>query len=903
VNDFWEPLDIRILQNGVDILHSEPIVYLLVPVGLANPYHTNGGIFAQYRPNQSEWYGGYWQSNQKPILYVKTNAVLDGSQLSASSRLGASQHVPNSGYVVSAANPSGPWIIRGAWDGMLMNSSNTYTDFSLTQTASGSVDDVGKVSVYDYVTDNWQPRPGGDLLVGVNAHDKTGTSLAMSADGLTLAVGSPNLQGVDHIYFGIAPTHETTPSWAMDFTSADGSTPGSVMSSHGATFSSDGMHQTTTNYALGTPFPFGTPFTISMRVKWDTMVPYNYVIEMKNNDGSNVIRVGPWGGNTFHYGQNTPSWSNNEIQTTTTLTTGNWYDILVTHSGSEVKIYIDGVHEASGPASPIDSTTRRDVHRILYPQNQGGSATVKYINFYSGSIVDSWWCMKEFGILQNGVNIIPTDTGPPAIHAASTYYLNPIHVDGTYNCWHQGQSHSSGVGYHTVWENAGQPLFYVQTTGAQDGSQLTAHILQESHSPTGHIVSSADGINWTIRASWSHTPTGHNQNLTLSETLVLAHGYVRVYDYIAPNWQPRPGGDLVGANAGDNLGARHSVAMSDDGLIVAVGSPGESVAAERSPAYFGLAPTGNTAHSTGDWAVLNFEVLQNGNNIINGATVEFFVTPNENPGNPFATSGGYFQYKGAEFHNYWYNNKKPVVYLKANNAIDSSQIDAEIVFRVDHWPSSGNIVYATDPAGPWNVIGQWGTQPVDTWALLPDAGRKQVIALSPLPSLLPPPGKAILYHWDQGAWNNITTLTGNATDDLYGLSLALSSDGMTLAVGVTNYEIGATELRIGQVRVYNAIDDNNAILPDSIKPVIVLNKLNGQVDVSIDKGVLFSDPGVESVTDEFDYYPLLSINDVEIVIPPNIADVGSHTITYSVTDKRGRVGYAYRTVTVNIIIG
>jgi hypothetical protein len=216
------------------------------------------------------------------------------------------------------------------------------------------------------------------------AGDESGTSLAMSADGYTLAVGSPNLSvpipPEDHIYFGIAPTHETTPSWAMDFTSADGSTPGSVMSSHGATFSSDGMHQTTTNYALGTPFPFGTPFTISMRVKWDTMVPYNYVIEMKNNDGSNVIRVGPWGGNTFHYGQNTPSWSNNEIQTTTTLTTGNWYDILVTHSGSEVKIYIDGVHEASGPASPIDSTTTRDVHRILYPQNQGGSATVKYIN-------------------------------------------------------------------------------------------------------------------------------------------------------------------------------------------------------------------------------------------------------------------------------------------------------------------------------------------------------------------------------------------------------------------------------------------------------------------------------------------------------------------------------------------
>jgi hypothetical protein len=89
---------------------------------------------------------------------------------------------------------------------------------------------------------------------------------------------------------------------------------------------------------------------------------------------------------------------------------------------------------------------------------------------------------------------------------------------------------------------------------------------------------------------------------------------------------------------------------------------------------------------------------------------------------------------------------------------------------------------------------------------------------------------------------------------------------------------------------------------DSVKPVIVLKELNGQVDMSIDEGVPFSDPGVESVTDEFDYPLLLSISDVEIDIPLDIADVGSHTIRYSVTDKAGRVGYASRTVTVNSLI-
>jgi len=880
-------------------------------------------------------------------------------------------------------------IIDGQSAGALTMSADGLT----LAVGSPNHNDVGKVSVYDYVTDNWQPRPGGDLLVSVNADDKTGTSLAMSANGLTLAVGSPNHDAVppyaDHIYFGIVPTgnhpESTHGMWGLTGWEVvqngvnifgisglatyshlnDDSWPNESIRSH-----MDDLNAVATynvipsgygyNSATSETHPFGVvgqdgvgwpaSYVSSVGASPD-YTPLLYVQRTEPLDGTVLTS------NIRHYpapkreGANAEldyiaksghivsspdgtagswvvraSWNNAVTTTVTSLLNGagvtdvgkvsvydyvtdNWQprpggDLLVGANAGDnlgarhgVAMSDDGLIIAVGSPNH-DRVVPLDVTDHTY---FGVAPTTPTSN---GS-----WRLDDWQITQNGSVVLPgAGYVPYFVWAAGAFVSNIAPNDGggsaSYISW--------GAGFDTQWATNNQPLFYVQkrATVTLDGTELESTLEQGStagmSSSSGHIVSAANPTGpWVIRASWGSADTTVISQLGNVTTVINNSAQVSVYEYTSDQvWNQRGSVPLVElANSLASI-----LSLSSDGNVLAVGAPGESVAAERSPAYFGLAPTGNTAHSTGDWAVLNFEVLQNGNNIINGATVEFFVTPYQNPGNPFATSGGYFQYSGAEFNNYWYNNNKPVVYLKANNAIDSSQIDAEIVFWVDRWPSSGNIVYATDPAGPWNVIGQWGTQPVDTWALLPDAGRKQVIALSPLPSLLPPPGKAILYHWDQGAWNNITTLTGNATDDLYGLSLALSSDGMTLAVGVTNYEIGATELRIGQVRVYNAIDDNNAILaggraysyvPDSIKPVIVLNKLNGQVDMSIDEGVLFSDPGVESVTDEFDYSHLLSINDVEIVIPPNIADVGSHTITYSVTDKRGRVGYAYRTVTVN----
>ena len=170
-----------------------------------------------------------------------------------------------------------------------------------------------------------------------------------------------------------------TPTVALDLTSST-----SVMTNYDATFSSEGMHQTQGNYALATPFEFGTPFTIVTRVKWNIIAEYNYIIELKDNNGSNTIRLGPWSNNKIHYGENEGGWK--DIQGDTILVTNTWYDIRVTHSGSEVKIYVNDNIYATGSANPCSLITR-DKHYISSPHASAsyphGESTVQYINYYN----------------------------------------------------------------------------------------------------------------------------------------------------------------------------------------------------------------------------------------------------------------------------------------------------------------------------------------------------------------------------------------------------------------------------------------------------------------------------------------------------------------------------------------
>jgi hypothetical protein len=149
-NNVWEPYYVKIEQNGVDIVDNETIVYILQPSGNANTNDDSGSHFCQYIQSQSEWHGSftspsYWETNKKPLFYRKTNVSLDGSQLIARQRCRGS-HWPKHGYIVSAADPAGPWIVRGGWFDCENTPDNEFVDSPLSTTHESDADGWRKVT-------------------------------------------------------------------------------------------------------------------------------------------------------------------------------------------------------------------------------------------------------------------------------------------------------------------------------------------------------------------------------------------------------------------------------------------------------------------------------------------------------------------------------------------------------------------------------------------------------------------------------------------------------------------------------------------------------------------------------------------------------------------------------------
>ena len=280
------------------------------------------------------------------------------------------------------------------------------------------------------------------------------------------------------------------------------------------------------------------------------------------------------------------------------------------------------------------------------------------------------------------------------------------------------------------------------TSLAIDGTDLTAFFTayDHDHTPvTGNFVSAASASGpWSIRGSWSYSsiaavsPAPANGHVTEVAVPVLTEddiGYVRVYDYVAsdPNgWVPRLGGDLlVGQNAGDKLGARRSVAMSDDGLVLAIGAPGFD---DEDDSY-----SGGQATDTGKVKVWAYSTL---NQVWNYRPTNFF-------------SSTYAD-------------------LQQNSVVSLS--------------SDGTIL----------AVGGYG---------------HGADAATGAPTV----GKVTIYDWQPdhvggaGYWQCGMLTTGD-TGSKFGWAVALSSDGMTLAVGAP-YHTGG-----GQVKVFQAVDSANVPL-------------------------------------------------------------------------------------------
>ena len=149
-NSYWEPKELKLLQNGIDIIDNSPIVYLFQPA--SGSYNDNtGSHFLQYRPG-SGW-PTFWDNGEygyRPLLYrkIESNYSLDGSQLTALQKC-RPDHIPDSGWILSAENPIGPWYIRGEWSGQRNNNITTWNDgFTTTINSTGTASPDLSLNLY-----------------------------------------------------------------------------------------------------------------------------------------------------------------------------------------------------------------------------------------------------------------------------------------------------------------------------------------------------------------------------------------------------------------------------------------------------------------------------------------------------------------------------------------------------------------------------------------------------------------------------------------------------------------------------------------------------------------------------------------------------------------------------------
>ena len=265
-------------------------------------------------------------------------------------------------------------------------------------------------------------------------------------------------------------------------------------------------------------------------------------------------------------------------------------------------------------------------------------------------------------------------------------------------------------------------------------------------------------------------------------------GHVRVYAWDGTNWLQR-GNDIDGEADGDLSGT--SVALSSDGTILAIGAPRNDDA-------------GSQAGHVRVYAWDGTNWLQRGNDIdgeVNGdlsgtsvalssdGTILAVGAPRNDAGGASAGQIRVYSWNGTN----WIQRG---VDIDGEAAGDQLGLSAAL-------SSDGSIVAA---GGPFN--GDGGT----------DAGYVEV------------------HVWDGTNWTQRgTDINGNAGDES-GTSVALSSDGATLAIGAPeNGDIGTSS---GQVRVFLWDEDAWSQRGGNINGLAAFDELGTSVALSTDASVL-----------------------------------------------------------------
>ena len=279
-------------------------------------------------------------------------------------------------------------------------------------------------------------------------------------------------------------------------------------------------------------------------------------------------------------------------------------------------------------------------------------------------------------------------------------------------------------------------------------------------------------------SGWSVSLSGNGDTVAIGAPFNDGNGsnagHVRIYEYSAGSWT-QLGADIDGEAGGDVSG--HSVSLSSDGTIVAIGAPNNI--------GNGTLGNGNNAghvriyeYSAGSWTQL-------------GADIDGEDVQNYSGYSVSLSADGSIIAIGAPFNN---NNDtinwSPYGHVRVYEYINGSwtQLGADIDGEAP-WDQSGYSVSLSSD-GTTVAIGAIGNDGNDT--LNSNRGHVRV------------------FEYVNGSWTQLgADIDGEAADDQSGYSVSLSSYGTTVAIGAPYNFKGDTnniDGEYGHVRVYEYVN-------------------------------------------------------------------------------------------------
>jgi Flp pilus assembly pilin Flp len=326
----------------------------------------------------------------------------------------------------------------------------------------------------------------------------------------------------------------------------------------------------------------------------------------------------------------------------------------------------------------------------------------------------------------------------------------------------------------------------------------------------GQVQIGAD-IDGEAPGDWSGSSTSLSSDgniLAIGATRNSGVGHVRVYQNLQGVWT-QIGADINGEAGGDEFGA--SVSLSSDGTILAIGAPGNDGGGQESGrvrVYQNLqgvwtqigAEINGDAPGAGSGSSVslssNGTILAIGTrgSILNSGRVRVFRNIAgiwSQIGNSIPTGGLYYSINTVSLSSdgnimaigipentpYGYTRGKVQVYINNN----------------DIWTQvGGNILGA--------LTGQFRGGAFGYSVSLSSDGTVVAIGAS-IPTDMTTSGQVEVYKNIGGTWTQLgSDINGEASDDYFGLSVSLSSDGTILAIGAPGNDGGG--LSSGHVRVY-----------------------------------------------------------------------------------------------------